>query len=232
VPAPVPTTWRVVAAAFETSAPDLARCPPADRPEIAFAGRSNVGKSSLLNVVARQVGLARVSRTPGRTQLLNCFRFELRRGDPPERLELRLVDLPGYGFARAHRSIRESFGGMIEGFLEGRPTLRAVAVLADARRGLDDRDRELIAYLRAIRRPPLVVVTKADKLGKAERGLLPRQWAQELGVPLRDVLVTSAAERFGIEDGPRGGLVGAIAQVCAGLGAAPVVDSPASDADP
>ena len=108
-----PGGWRVASASFERSADKLSAAPPGDLPEIAVTGRSNVGKSSLLNAFASQRALARVSSTPGRTQLLNFFRVSLRHprhGDLP----LRWVDLPGYGYAAAPHKVRASFGPMIE----------------------------------------------------------------------------------------------------------------------
>ncbi len=199
--------WQVVEAAFELSAPNLASCPPGDRPEFAVAGRSNVGKSSLLNTFTRRTGLARVSRTPGRTRLLNFFALRLR---GPGRVDqnLRLVDLPGYGFAKARREVRDTFGPMIEGYLRERETLRGLLTLIDARHGPRDNDFGLLEFCAAIELPCLVCVTKCDKLGASERGLLPRRFADVLGIDPRDVLLTSASSGLGLTVGDRRGSLG------------------------
>jgi GTP-binding protein len=199
--------WQVVDANFELSAPKLADCPPDDLCEIAVAGRSNVGKSSLLNAFTRRTGLARVSRTPGRTRLLNFFRVRLR-GPAASMVELRWVDLPGYGFAKAHRDVRETFAPMIESYLREREALRGLLVLIDARRGPLDGDLELLEFAAAIELPCLVCVTKCDKLGASERGLLPRRFAELLGIDPRDVLLTSATSGLGLTVVERGGTLG------------------------
>ena len=172
--------WQVIDAAFELSAPKLGDCPTGDLSEIAVAGRSNVGKSSLLNAFTRRTGLARVSERPGRTRLLNFFRVRLR-GPQDRNIELRWVDLPGYGFAKAHRDIRETFAPMIEGYLREREHLRGLLVLLDARRGPLDGDLELLEFCAAIELPCLVCVTKCDKLGASERGLLPARSPRRSG---------------------------------------------------
>ena len=201
----------MIDAQFELSAPSVDLCPPADLAEIAVAGRSNVGKSSLLNCFARRTGLARVSRTPGRTRLLNFFRLRLRgpeRAGQGQEVELRWVDLPGYGFAKARREVRDTFGPMIETYLREREALRALVVLIDARRGPVDDDRALFEFCAAIELPCLVCATKCDKLGASERGLLPRQFAEALGIDPRDVLLTSASSGLGLTVGDRRGGLG------------------------
>lgn len=199
--------WQVVDASFELSAPKLADCPAGDLYEIAVAGRSNVGKSSLLNAFTQRTGLARVSRTPGRTRLLNFFRVRLR-GPEQRFVELRWVDLPGYGFAKARRDVRDAFAPMIEGYLREREALRGMLVLIDARRGPLDGDLELLEFCASIELPCLVCVTKCDKLGASERGLLPRRFADALGIDARDVLLTSATSGLGLTVAERGGTLG------------------------
>lgn len=189
--------WQVVQAEFETSAADLGGCPAGNLLEIAIAGRSNVGKSSLLNAFTRRTGLARVSKTPGRTRLLNFFRLRLR-GPGPDDIELRCVDLPGYGFAKARRDVRDAFGPMIEGYLRGRTPLRGLLVLVDSRHGPVDFDFELFEFCASIELPCMLLATKADKLGASERGLLPKQFAARVGCDPRDVLVTSAESGLGL----------------------------------
>lgn len=199
--------WQCVDARFELSAPKLGDCPSEDLPELAVAGRSNVGKSSLLNSFCEQAGLARVSRTPGRTRLLNFFRLRLR-GPRAAELELRWVDLPGYGFAKARREVRDAFGPMIEGYLREREALRGLLVLIDARRGPRDSDFELLEFCAAVQLPCLVCATKCDKLGASERGLLPKRFAKALGIDPRDVLLTSASSGMGLRIADRRGALG------------------------
>jgi GTP-binding protein len=208
--------WRVVSAAHETSAPGLEHCPPADLPEVAVAGRSNVGKSSLLNAFVGQRGLARVSRTPGRTRLLKVFRVELP-SPTGQALELRCVDLPGYGYAAAGKQTRRGFGPMVETYLTGRQTLRGLVLLVDARRGFCARDLELLGFMSALGLPTLVTATKSDKLGAAERGLVARRLADAIGARSGDILLTSATTGLGIADEPgSGGLVRDLADLAFG----------------
>lgn len=128
-------------------------------PEVAFAGRSNVGKSSMLNCLLNSTKAARVSKTPGRTQAINLFQI----GDAAV-----FADLPGYGFANVPDAIQAGWKGMVEGYLGGRPTLRLVCVLVDARREPQELDGMLLYGLMEAGIPALVVATKVDKLGKAE----------------------------------------------------------------
>jgi GTP-binding protein len=132
--------------------------PPPGLPEIALAGRSNVGKSSLLNALLAHRGLARTSRTPGRTRQLNFYLVDER---------FVLVDLPGYGFAVGPEAERRGWGPLVEGYLRRRPTLRGVLLVVDLRRGLEADEEELLAFLAAVGRPVAVVATKLDKLGRA-----------------------------------------------------------------
>lgn len=190
--------WHVVGSSFERSAAKVSQSPDPDLPEIAIAGRSNVGKSSLLNALCGRRGLARVSRTPGRTQLLNFFSLTLRGPGHPS-VPLRFCDLPGYGFAAAHKSIRQGFAPMIEGYLSTRENLRALVLLVDVRRGVGDQDLEMMQFLATRQLPTLLVATKADKIGASARGLARRKLAASLGIDARDVLLTSASAGMGIE---------------------------------
>lgn len=212
--------WHVVSSEFERSASNVEQSPEGDRPEFAIAGRSNVGKSSLLNALCGRRGLARVSRTPGRTQLLNFFTLELR-GPGEEKLPVRLCDLPGYGFAAAGRSVREGFAPMIEGYLEKREALSGLVLLVDIRRGVGDLDRAMMAFLTARGLPTLLVATKGDKLGVSARGQARRKLAKSVGVHARDILVTSAQSGFGL--GGRDGLAADLAAL--------VLDPPALEGD-
>ena len=143
--------------AFLKSAPELRFLPDPDVPEIAFAGRSNVGKSSLLNALTNRKALARTSNTPGRTQELNFF-------DVGEPLRLRLVDMPGYGFADAPRDLVKRWRFLVNDYLRGRAVLKRALVLIDSRHGLKDVDREVMDMLDNAAVGYHLVLTKADKV--------------------------------------------------------------------
>ena len=166
---------RVHQANFIAGASDPAQLPRHERPEIAFAGRSNVGKSSLLNQLAGRHGLARVSKTPGRTQQLNFFDIDDK---------IVFVDLPGYGFARVPERVREQWKSLVEGYLSARRQLRGAVVIVDVRRGVEEDDRLLIEYLGAHGVAVVLAVTKIDKLGRGERQKRMRELALK---PLRGV---------------------------------------------
>ncbi|HWP35403.1 MAG TPA: ribosome biogenesis GTP-binding protein YihA/YsxC [Thermodesulfobacteriota bacterium] len=151
---------RVIRAEFLGSAVGPEGYPKGDRPEIAVAGRSNVGKSSVINALVQRRGLARTSATPGRTRALNFFLVDDR---------LVLTDLPGYGYAKVPVPVRAAWGPMIEGYLTGRRQLAGVLVVLDLRRPPGADDLELLEWLAAIGRPYVLVATKADKLSGNER---------------------------------------------------------------
>jgi GTP-binding protein len=151
----------------------LSDLPRAHIPEIAFSGRSNVGKSSLLNRLAGVRALARVSRTPGKTQEINFYSAADR---------FHLVDLPGYGYARVPDSAKKSWGPLVEGYLEEREQLAGVIQLLDLRHGPTELDQAMIEWLEAKKRPILLVATKQDKLTRQEKtaalGALSREFEQ------------------------------------------------------
>jgi len=147
--------------AFLKSAPTLEYIPDPDVPEIAFAGRSNVGKSSLLNALTGRNSLARTSNTPGRTQELNFFDI----GAP---LSFRLVDMPGYGFAKAPKDMVKKWRFLINDFLRGRQVLKRVLVLVDSRHGLKDVDHEIMEMLDKAAVSYRLVLTKIDKIKPTE----------------------------------------------------------------
>ena len=142
---------------FLKSAPGLKFLPDPEVPEIAFAGRSNVGKSSLLNALTSRKGLARTSNTPGRTQELNFFDV----GDP---LRMRLVDMPGYGFAEAPKDLVKRWKHLVNDYLRGRAVLKRALVLVDSRHGLKPPDREMMEMLDTAGVSYQLVLTKADKV--------------------------------------------------------------------
>lgn len=143
-------------AVFLQSAQTLVQCPPDQGFEVAFAGRSNAGKSSAINRLCGQNSLARTSGTPGRTQLINFFKLDEER---------RLVDLPGYGYAKVEKRKREQWQKDLDDYLAGRQSLAGLVLLMDCRHPLQDFDRMLLAWADKSRMPVLVLLTKADKLG-------------------------------------------------------------------
>jgi len=172
----------------------LDQLPDAGPQEIAFAGRSNVGKSSLINALTGHKVLARVSHTPGRTQQLNFFDLGKK---------LYLVDMPGYGYAQVSKGQREEWDSLIREYLRGRPTLRCVFILIDARHGLKENDREIMKMLDETAVSYRIVLTKADKTKQAQREALEKSIAAELkkhGAAMNELLFTSSHGESGIEE--------------------------------
>jgi len=160
-------------------------------PEIAFAGRSNVGKSSLINRLLRRKKFARVSNTPGRTREINFFEVNG---------EFILADLPGYGYARVSKERKAAWRPLIEGYLRGSPTLRGVVHLLDARRVPSDDDLLMLDFLAQIGTPTIVVATKIDKVPRAEQARRVEQLAREAGVELEQVIPFSAVSGDGRDE--------------------------------
>ena len=181
--------------AFLKSAPALRFLPDPDVPEVAFAGRSNVGKSSLLNKLTNRIGLARTSNTPGRTQELNFF-------DVGEPLRFRLVDMPGYGFAKAPKDVVKKWRFLINDYLRGRVVLKRALVLVDSRHGLKDVDREVMTMLDDAAVNYHLVLTKADKVKASELDAVladTEAAGRKQSAAHPEIIVTSSETGMGID---------------------------------
>ena len=178
---------------FMISAPTLALCPADSGAEVAFAGRSNAGKSSAINTLTRQKALARTSKTPGRTQLINLFAI----GDDAHRL----VDLPGYGFAKVPEAVKRKWQQHLSEYLRGRRSLKGIVLLMDIRHPLTEFDRQMLAWADEAQMPVHILLTKADKLkyGAAKNELLNVQRALQAGHNTVTVQLFSSHTRSGIE---------------------------------
>ncbi|HJR62125.1 MAG TPA: ribosome biogenesis GTP-binding protein YihA/YsxC [Gemmatimonadaceae bacterium] len=160
-------------------------------PEVAFSGRSNVGKSSLLNTLVRRSSLARVSQTPGKTREINFFAVNG---------AFALVDLPGYGFARVSKQLRGGWRELIEGYLRESPLLRGVVQLVDARHDPSRDDHTMIDFLAELGAPTIIVATKIDKLKRADASARPAQIARQVGVDEEQVIPFSAVTGEGRDE--------------------------------
>jgi GTP-binding protein len=181
--------------AFLKSAPDLKFLPDANVPEIAFAGRSNVGKSSLINALVNRNGLARASNTPGRTQELNFFDV----GDP---VQFRICDMPGYGYAKAPIKTVQKWRYLVNDYLRGRQVLKRAFVLIDSRHGIKEVDREIMKMLDGAAVSYRIVLTKTDKIKASELAAVEAATMEELrkhsaAFPL--ISATSAEKKGGID---------------------------------
>lgn len=175
---------RIVRASLATLATSSDNLPPPVRAEIAFAGRSNVGKSSLLNALTGQRRLARTSSTPGCTRQLTFFDVET-----ADKVELSFVDLPGYGFAQRSKAERMQWGKLIEDYLLERPTLRALVILFDVRRGLQQEERDVLELIASPRHggkgpAPVLTATKIDTIALSKRKLRVEELRKEAGFPV------------------------------------------------
>lgn len=180
-------------ARFLASAAKPPGFPPEAGPEVAFAGRSNVGKSSAINALAGRKRLAFFSKTPGRTQMINFFDL----GD-----RARLADLPGYGYAAVPQALRATWDGLIGGYLTGRRTLAAVVVLMDARRPLTANDRQFLEWLRPVEARRLVLLSKSDKLSRVRgaKTLASTREALDKAAMTSEVMLFSSKSAEGVEE--------------------------------
>ena len=180
-------------ARFFVSAARPGDIPPEAGPELAFAGRSNVGKSSAINALTGRKRLAFVSRTPGRTRTINFFDL----GD-----QVRLADLPGYGYASAPRALRAGWDPLVGGYLAGRSCLAGVVVLMDARRPLAAGDRHFLEWLAPVAAPRLILLSKSDKLPRAEGARMLKHACEALAQAgiAATVMLFSCKDRQGIEE--------------------------------
>lgn len=176
---------KILSAEFIKSCVAPEHFPQGDIPEIAIVGRSNVGKSSLINSLLHRKGLAKVSRTPGKTRAVNLFLITT---SDPGLARFYLVDLPGYGFARVSKSVRAEWGPLIDSYLTEQPSLLEVVLLVESR-VVTEQDRQTVAWLRSIGREPLVVATKVDKLKPSERVRTLRQAHRDLQLPEGRMLI-------------------------------------------
>ncbi len=181
---------KILSAEFVISATGPGQFPSDNKPQIAFAGRSNVGKSSIINALLHRKNLVKTSATPGKTRLINFF---IVNG------QFYFVDLPGYGYARVPQAVTDTWAPMIEGYLKDSPGLRAVVVLLDVRRTPDERDSRLIEWLRQYDIPAIYALTKADKLNRQELERARRDISALLE-PTDPLLLTSAKGGQGVKE--------------------------------
>jgi GTP-binding protein len=185
---------KILGAEMITAAARADQFPAGGAPEVAFLGRSNVGKSSLLNRLVQRRKLARTSASPGKTRLIHWYRVQRPEG------EILFVDLPGYGYARVSKDERAGWQALVETYLAGRETLRCAVLLQDIRRDLSEDEDLLIAWLRERDISVILALTKADKLKQMRRGRRVAKLRGDTDVPDAQIVVTSAEKGLGVEE--------------------------------
>ena len=181
----------ITSAEFIKSAAKSSHYPPARLPEIVFAGRSNVGKSSLINILVNRKRLAKTSSTPGRTQLINFFEINA---------ELVFVDIPGFGYAKVPEAVRRSWAPMIEMYFATRRTLKGLVLIMDSRRTPGLEESALVDWLNRHQIATVLVLTKIDKLSRSRQLVCAHSAAAALKVPQEDIILFSAKNRQGREE--------------------------------
>jgi GTP-binding protein len=182
---------RILETTLKSSAGKLSKLPEVELPEVAFAGRSNVGKSSLLNALCNRRNLFKVSRTPGRTRTIVHVEARL-----DNDTKIYLVDLPGYGYANVSKQAKAAWSRLIEDYLSNRPTLGLVVLLVDVRRGPEEEEAALLDFLARAGVPALLVATKMDRVRASKRKATLSKLQQETGIP---VIGTSSVTRDGLD---------------------------------
>lgn len=193
---------KILQAEYLLAAAQPTGCPETGLPEFAFVGRSNVGKSSLINLLLGRKNLARSSATPGKTRLIQFFRIAAQsdvQSSEPAHYEFVFADLPGYGYAKVSKAERETWRHLIEGYLATRPTLRAVFLLQDVRRDLREEELELLDWFAQRHIPVLVVLTKLDKLTNREVRERTAALEKAFALSRAQIFATSATKRLGAD---------------------------------
>jgi len=215
-------TMKILSAEFLTTGVSTDSWPSAGPPEVAFAGRSNVGKSSMINALCQRHKLVRVSNTPGRTRTLNFFDVSLE--DPSgETAKVRFCDLPGYGFSKVSKTDRRQWQEMIEGYLAKRQPLAAVVCIVDANVGPTEDDARVVAWVQSMGRRVIVAATKVDKMPKHRRHPRQLEIARTLVLSPAEVVVVSPKLAINLEP-----LWEKVLQACEAAKGSPAVASPAS----
>ncbi len=185
---------RIKSAEFVTTVATVSKIEDTNIPEFAFVGRSNAGKSSLINGLTNRKKLAHTSATPGKTKHINYFNIKNDFTD-----DFYIVDLPGYGFHKASKAEQKLWQELIEAYLSISLSLKCVFVLMDIRHKPNNLDKQMLTFLRYYNVPAVVVATKADKLSKAQQKNYSTKIANELGFGIKDVLITSSTKKQGME---------------------------------